>query len=52
MRARKSDSADSLAYVLTMSLMFVTWNAMTTAKFWLGIGILCTGILVFATVSV
>ena len=52
MRAGESDSADSLAYVLTMSLLFVTVDAMTTAKFWLGIGILCTGILVFAAVSI
>ncbi len=52
LRARKSDSAESLAYVLTMSFLFVTWNAMATAKFWLGIGILCAGILVLATVSI
>ena len=52
MRARKSEPADSLAYVLTMSLLFVTWGAMTTAKFWLGIGILCAGILVLATIAI
>ncbi len=52
LRARKSEPAESLAYGLTMSLLFVTWGAMTTAKFWLGIGILCAGILVFATVAI
>ncbi len=52
MRARQSDSAESLAYVLMTSLLFVTWGAMATAKFWLGVGILCAGILVLATVSI
>ncbi len=52
LRASKSDSAESLAYVLMTSLLFATWGAMATAKFWLGIGILCAGILVLATVSI
>ncbi len=52
LRASKSDPAESLAYVLMTSLLFVTWGAMATAKFWLGIGILCAGILVLATVSI
>ena len=52
MRARQSDSSESLAYVLMTSLLFVTWGAMATAKFWLGMGILCTGILVFVAVSI
>ena len=52
LRASKSDSEESLAYVLMTSLLFVTWGAMATAKFWLGIGILCAGILVLATVSI
>ena len=52
MLTKRSDSADSLAYALTISLLFVMWEAMTTAKFWLGMGILCAGILVLATVSI
>ncbi len=52
LRASKSDSEESLAYVLMTSLLFVTWGAMATAKFWLGIGILCAGTLVLATVSI
>ncbi len=52
MRAKQSDSAESLAYVLMTSLLFVTWGAMATAKFWLGMGILGVAVLVLATGSI
>ncbi len=50
--AIKSDAEDSLAYVLMTTLLFATWGAVTTAKFWLGMGILGAAILVLATVSI
>ena len=45
MQSRESDIEESLAYVLMAALLFATWGAMTTEKFWLGIGILGVAIL-------